>query len=60
MADPYAERAHRLAVAAALHARDRAATAAAVDRLSAALDNLGAHPEPATQILLRNATQVVA
>jgi DNA-binding SARP family transcriptional activator len=59
-ADPYAERAHRLAVAAALHTRDRTATAAAADRLCRALDDLGADPEPATQILLRNATRVVA
>jgi LuxR family transcriptional regulator, maltose regulon positive regulatory protein len=57
-ADPYAERAHRLAVAAALHTRDRVATTAAADRLCAALDDLGVDPEPATQILLRNVTRV--
>jgi DNA-binding SARP family transcriptional activator len=53
--DPYAERAHRLAVAAHMQAGDRSATAAAVDRLTAMLDELGAPAEPATEILLRNA-----
>jgi hypothetical protein len=56
-ADPYLERAHRLAVAAHLQARDRTATLAAVGRLRAMLDELGASPEPATQILLRNVAQ---
>jgi DNA-binding SARP family transcriptional activator len=53
--DPYAERAHRLAVAAHMQAGDRSATTAAVDRLTAMLDELGAPAEPATEILLRNA-----
>jgi DNA-binding SARP family transcriptional activator len=53
--DPYAERAHRLAVAAHMQAGDRSATAAAVDRLDEMLDELGASAEPATQILRRNA-----
>jgi DNA-binding SARP family transcriptional activator len=55
--DPYLERAHRLAVAAHLQARDRTATQAAAGRLTAMLDELGASPEPETQILLRNAVQ---
>jgi DNA-binding SARP family transcriptional activator len=54
--DPYAERAHRLAVAAHMQAGDRSATGAAVDRLAGMLAELGAPAEPATQILLRNAT----
>ena len=53
--DPYGERAHRLAVAAHMQAGDRSATTAAVDRLTAMLDELGAPAEPATAILLRNA-----
>ena len=56
-ADPYAERAHRLAVAAYMQGRDRAATTAAVDRLARMLAELGARPESTTQILLRNAAQ---
>lgn len=56
-ADPYAERAHRPAVAAYMQARDRPATTVAVDRLSRVLDELGARPESTTQILLRNAAQ---
>jgi DNA-binding SARP family transcriptional activator len=56
-ADPYGERAHRLAVAAHMQARDRSSTAAAVDRLAGMLAELGARPEPATEILLRNAEQ---
>ena len=56
-ADPYAERAHRLAVAAYMQGRDRPATTAAVDRLCRMLAELGARPESTTQILLRNAAQ---
>ena len=56
-ADPYLERAHRLAVAAHLQGRDRSATRAAVARLEAVLAGLGVPPDPATQILLRNAAQ---
>jgi LuxR family transcriptional regulator, maltose regulon positive regulatory protein len=56
-ADPYAERAHRLAVAAYMQGRDRPATTAAVDRLSRMLAELGARPESTTQILLRNAAR---
>ena len=52
--DPYAERAHRLAVAAYMQGRDRSATQAAVDRLGRMLDDLGAqagshHADPAPQ-----------
>ena len=56
-ADPYAERAHRLAIAAYMQGRDRAATAAAVDRLGRILDDLGARPESTTQILVGNAAR---
>ena len=56
-ADSYAERAHRLAIAAYMQARDRAATAAAVDRLGRVLDDLGARPESTTQILVGNAAR---
>jgi DNA-binding SARP family transcriptional activator len=52
-ADPYLERAHRLAVAAHLLDGDATATAAAVDRLHEALDALGVPPDPATSMLLR-------
>ena len=54
-ADPYDERAHRLAVAAALHAGDRSGTAIAIARLHQALDDLGVGPAEATQMLLRQA-----
>jgi DNA-binding SARP family transcriptional activator len=53
--DPYAERAHRLAIAAALHGRDQERANAAVDRTMAMLDEFGVEPEPATRILLRQA-----
>ena len=56
-ADPYLERGHRLAIASHQQGRDRTGTAAAVGRLSRVLDELAAHPDPATQILLRNAAQ---
>jgi LuxR family transcriptional regulator, maltose regulon positive regulatory protein len=59
-ADPYDERAHRLAVAAHMQAGDRSATGAAVDRLTGMLAELGAPAEPATQILLRNAADWAA
>ena len=58
--DPYGERAHRLAVAAHMQAGDRSATAAAVDRLTGMLAELGAPAEPATEILLRNAADWAA
>ncbi len=53
--DPYAERAHRLAVAAHMQAGDRSACSASVDRLAGMLAEFGAPAEPATQILMRNA-----
>jgi DNA-binding SARP family transcriptional activator len=51
--DPYAERAHRLAMAAALRLHDNERVAVARDRALAMLDDLGVEPEAATQILLR-------
>lgn len=51
--DPYLERAHRLALAAALHGRDRRRSEVVADRLRVALDELGVQPGPATLILLR-------
>lgn len=54
-ADPYQERAHRLAIAVHLQARDRAATGRAVARLHEMLDELGVAPDETTQILLRQA-----
>jgi DNA-binding SARP family transcriptional activator len=54
-ASPYEERAHRLAIAAHLHRRDRPALAQAVGVTQAMLDELGVDPEPATQMLLRQA-----
>jgi LuxR family maltose regulon positive regulatory protein len=53
--DPYSERAHRLAIAAALHGRDQKRASVAVDRAVAMLDEFGVEPEPATKILLRQA-----
>jgi DNA-binding SARP family transcriptional activator len=52
--DPYDERAHRLAIAAALQTRDRARATAAIRLLEEALAELGADPEPTTQMLLHN------
>ncbi len=54
-ADPYDERAHRLAIAANLHRRDRAGVDRAVGALQLALDELGVDPDPATRMLLRRA-----
>jgi LuxR family maltose regulon positive regulatory protein len=53
--DPYSERAHRLAIAAALHGRDPERASVAADRTMAMLDEFGVEPEPATTILLRQA-----
>jgi DNA-binding SARP family transcriptional activator len=53
--DPYSERAHCLAVSAALHSRDRARTATTARRLLVTLMELGVEPAPATRILLRQA-----
>jgi DNA-binding SARP family transcriptional activator len=51
--NPYSERAHRLALAAALRSRDRVRIDAVRHRALMTLDELGAAPEPATEILLR-------
>jgi LuxR family maltose regulon positive regulatory protein len=55
VADPYHERAHRLAIASRLHSRDHTATAAAVGRLRAMLDDLGLGTDDATRMLLHQA-----
>jgi DNA-binding SARP family transcriptional activator len=55
--DPYSERAHRLALAAALRNHDRLRIDGARRRALVALDDLGATPEPATDILLRQAEE---
>jgi hypothetical protein len=47
------ERAHRLAIAAASRSHDRLRIAAARRGALMMLDELGATPEPATEILLR-------
>ena len=52
---PYDERAHRLALAAHIHRRDRQAIAHAVATTVAMLDDFGVEPEPETQMLLRQA-----
>jgi DNA-binding SARP family transcriptional activator len=51
--DPYSERAHRLAIAAALRLHDHERSERVTERALAMLDELGVEPEPATQILLR-------
>ncbi len=53
--DPYSERAHRLAIAAALRTHDQRRIDAVRQRTRAMLDELGVAPEPPTQILLRQA-----
>ncbi len=53
--DPYAERAHRLALAAALHGHDRRRVDVVARRTRSSLDELGVEPEPATRILLGQA-----
>jgi DNA-binding SARP family transcriptional activator len=52
--DCYSERAHRLAIAAALRTHDQQRAELATERARAMLDELGVEPEPATQILLRH------
>lgn len=54
-ASPYDERAHRLAVAAHLQRGDRLAAARAVAATRTMLAELAADPEPATEMLLRQA-----
>ena len=57
---PFEERAHRLALAAAVQAGDVAGAGRAAARLCAALDDLGVAPEPETAIALRHATDLAA
>jgi DNA-binding SARP family transcriptional activator len=52
-ADFWSERAHRLAVAAALAVGDRGAARRALDRCHEALDELGVRPSPETALLER-------
>jgi DNA-binding SARP family transcriptional activator len=52
-ADPYIERAHRLAIAAQIHLGNHRAARDAARRMEAALAEVGAEPSDATQILLR-------
>src|SRR5512143_1846046 len=62
-AEPYAESAYRLLMAAALARRDRAGARRAWQRCQAMLAELGADPEPATSMLARrllHPTQVAA
>ena len=53
--EPFAEAAHRLAIAAAAHRHDRTRVDAAVERAQRAFDDLGVDPEPSTRMLLRAA-----
>jgi DNA-binding SARP family transcriptional activator len=53
--DPFVERALRLLIGSGLQRADRSATEAAARRVVAALDELGLEPQPATEILLRQA-----
>jgi LuxR family transcriptional regulator, maltose regulon positive regulatory protein len=55
--DPFLESAHRLAIAANMQRRDPDRTVAAVARVERALDELGADPEPATLMLVRQAAR---
>jgi DNA-binding SARP family transcriptional activator len=54
--DPYSERAHRLAIAAALRTHDQQRTDSVTERALAMFDELGVEPEPTTRILLRHVT----
>jgi DNA-binding SARP family transcriptional activator len=54
-AAPYDERAHRLLLAAALQRRDPLGVARALTEVDTALAEVGADPEPATAMLLRQA-----
>ena len=55
-ADPYDERAHRLAIAARIQAeRPHRPPTAAIDRMREALGELGVGPDERTQVLLRQA-----
>jgi DNA-binding SARP family transcriptional activator len=57
--NPYSERAHRLAIAAALRSHDHQHAEAARQRALTVLDELGVTPEPQTQILLRHGDRAV-
>lgn len=57
IADPYDERAHRLAIAANVHRRDRSATAAAVARLRRTMAELGVDPDDSSEMLVRQAAK---
>jgi LuxR family maltose regulon positive regulatory protein len=54
--DPYREQAHRLAIAAHIQRHDPAGIAAASRRVVETLADLGVDPEPATVMMLRNAS----
>ncbi|WP_229071057.1 BTAD domain-containing putative transcriptional regulator [Actinoplanes sp. DH11] len=54
-AEPYAERCMRLMLAAETQRRDPVALGRAVTRVRSALSEIGARPEPATRIVLRQA-----
>jgi DNA-binding SARP family transcriptional activator len=54
--DPYSERAHRLAIAAAIRTYDQRRADTVTERALAMLEELGVEPEPATRILLRHLT----
>jgi DNA-binding SARP family transcriptional activator len=56
--DPYDERAHRLAIAAATRTRDKARVARTCRRTLDMLAEVGADPEMPTRILLRQAADV--
>ena len=58
--DPYSERAHRLAIAAALRTYDQQRAGTVTERALAMLEELGVEPEPATRILLRHVTTAAA
>ncbi len=55
---PYVERAHRLAIAAQLHRRDRSGLAIAVRNVTDMLTDFGVEAEPSTQMLLRRAAEL--
>ncbi len=52
-ADPYIERAHRLAIAGQIHLGDHVAAREAAERMGEALGEVGATPTDVTKILLR-------
>ncbi len=57
---PYDERALRLSLAASLRAGNPATVSRSVDRLQAALDDIGVQPELSTQVLLTRAQPMSA